>query len=121
MTESREDNARLIISLSGTIDSSNASRIEGEIERIRGNHPCSSIELDCEQLQYASSAGLRVILRLIQEVEDTILTNVSTEMYEILDMTGFTEMTEVRKAYRVISVEGCEVIGRGANGKGVPY
>ena len=32
-------------------------------------------------------------------------------------MTGFTEMMTVEKAYRVISVEGCEVIGQGANGK----
>ena len=26
-------------------------------------------------------------------------------------------MTEVRKAYRVISVEGCELLGQGANGR----
>jgi uncharacterized protein (TIGR02172 family) len=38
-------------------------------------------------------------------------------VYNILDMTGFTDMMEVEKAYRVFSVEGCEVIGQGANGK----
>ena len=32
-------------------------------------------------------------------------------------MTGFTEMVDIQKAYRVISVDGCEVIGQGANGK----
>ena len=32
-------------------------------------------------------------------------------------MTGFTVLLDVRKAYRRISVEGCEVIGSGANGK----
>ena len=31
-------------------------------------------------------------------------------------MTGFTEMMTVEKAYRVVSVEGCEEIGHGANG-----
>ena len=31
-------------------------------------------------------------------------------------MTGFTDMMPVEKAYRVVSVEGCEEIGRGANG-----
>ena len=31
-------------------------------------------------------------------------------------MTGFTEMVDISKAYRVISVDGCEVIGQGANG-----
>ena len=32
-------------------------------------------------------------------------------------MTGFAEMIEIRKAYRTVSVNGCEVIGAGANGK----
>ena len=32
-------------------------------------------------------------------------------------MTGFTEMMPISKAYRRISVDGCEVIGQGANGK----
>jgi len=31
-------------------------------------------------------------------------------------MTGFTQMMTVEKAYRVVSVNGCEEIGRGANG-----
>ena len=58
-----------------------------------------------------------MILRLTQEVEDTVLINVNSELYNILDLTGFTEMMEVHRAYRVLSVEGCEVIGQGANGK----
>ena len=29
------------------------------------------------------------------------------KVYEILDITGFTEMMDVQKAYRKISVEGC--------------
>ena len=74
------------------------------------------VEVDDHPL-YASSAGLRVFLRLMQAVNETVITNVHSELYEILDMTGFTEMTKVRKAYRVISVEGCEAIGQGANGK----
>ena len=31
-------------------------------------------------------------------------------------MTGFTEILDVAKEYRLVSVEGCEEIGRGANG-----
>ena len=46
-----------------------------------------------------------------------MLVNVHQELYNILDMTGFTEMMDVHKAYRVLSVENCEVIGQGANGK----
>ena len=117
MIQGREANGRLVISLSGEIDSTNAPQLEKEINEIRGAHPCDVIELDCGRLKYASSAGLRVFLRLIQQVEHTFLTDVNPEFYEILDMTGFTSLAEVHKAYRVISVEGCEVIGQGANGK----
>ncbi|MBR4501014.1 MAG: phosphotransferase [Clostridia bacterium] len=117
MVQGRMENERLIITLEGEINSFNALQVEKEIHEIREAYPCSSIELDCERLKHASSAGLRIILRLIQQTDNTIITNVHPDMYEILDITGFTEITEVRKAYREFSVDGCEVIGQGANGK----
>ena len=72
--------------------------------------------LDAAALEYISSAGLRVILRIKKSYPELRIINVSSDVYEILDMTGFTEMMPVEKAYRVVSVEGCEEIGRGANG-----
>ena len=117
MVQGREENGKMIITITGKIDSSNANEVGTAIQAFRKQYPCESIVLDCEKLEYSSSAGLRVILRLNQEVEDTVLINVNSELYNILDMTGFTEMMEVRRAYRVLSVEGCEVIGQGANGK----
>ena len=117
MIQGRVENGNLIIALSGVIDSSNAAAVESKLKELYSEHPCNSIELDCDKLEYCTSAGLRVILRLKQSADDTVLTNVHTDLYNIFDMTGFTEMMEVHKAYRVISVEGCEVIGQGANGK----
>lgn len=117
MLKARQEGKKLIISLIGNIDSSNATAVENELRALYDANPCDSVELDCDQLAYSTSAGLRVILRLKQDVDDTVLTNVHSELYNIFDMTGFTEMMEVHKAYRVISVEGCEAIGQGANGK----
>ena len=117
MVQGKTENGKLIIAVSGTIDSSNAKEIDAQIQELRRENPCESIVLDCDELKYATSAGLRVILNLRKEVSDTILTNVHPDMYNILDITGFTEFMEVQKAYRVVSVEGCEVIGQGANGK----
>lgn len=107
----------LVLSLRGHIDSANAPQVEEEIRRLRGENDAKSIEVDCAQLAYISSAGLRVLLRLKKEIGTVTVTNVSAEVYEVFDMTGFTEMMDIRKAYRQISVEGCEVIGQGANGK----
>ena len=111
------ENKVLTIMLPGKIDSGNAAGIEARIQEMRKANPADSIVLDMQSLEYITSAGLRVILRLKQEVDETRIINVPSEIYEILDMTGFTEMMEVQKAYRVFSVEGCEVIGRGANGE----
>ena len=111
------NNNVLTVFLSGHIDSANAAEIEAQIAAGRGKMPSENIIIDAEKLEYISSAGLRIILRIRKEMPDLKIVNVSPEVYEILDMTGFTEMINVEKAYRVISVDGCEVIGQGANGK----
>ena len=113
----RLDKGSLYLALEGHIDSENAARTEREINELRAENPAPAVVFDCGALQYISSAGLRIILRVKKAVPDTRLINVSPEVYEVLEMTGFTEMMEVQKAYRVLSVEGCEVIGQGANGK----
>ena len=105
------------ISLSGRIDSNNASRVEADIlSRLPGAGK-AAVDLEAGGLEYISSAGLRVILHLKKLYPELKITNVSSEVYEILDMTGFTEIMQVDKAYREVSIEGCEEIGRGANGK----
>ena len=106
----------LYINLDGRVDATNASSVEEKIQAIRKENTGLHTVLDLEKLVYISSAGLRILLRLRKEDSELSLINVSTEVYEILDMTGFTEMIDVQKAYRHLSVEGCEVIGKGANG-----
>ena len=115
VTERIEDNV-LYLELSGRIDSSNADQAEELIKAIRGAHPDLQSVLDAENLEYLSSAGLRVVLRMRKDVADLKIINVNTEVYEILDMTGFTDMITVEKAFRRLSLEGCELIAKGANG-----
>ena len=74
------------------------------------------IILDMAELEMITSAGLRVILRLRQTWENMRIINANPDIYDILDMTGFTDMMPVERAYREISLKGCEEIGRGANG-----
>lgn len=113
----RRDKDTLIIELKGHIDSANAGEVEKEINACKESEPCTNMIIDAKELKYISSAGLRVILRLKKEFPDLKVINASSEVYEIFDITGFAEMMTVEKAYREISVEGCEVIGQGANGK----
>ena len=111
-----ENNAFVRIALTGQVDSNNASQVEQEILAQLEGKGTVPLVLDASALRYISSAGLRVLLRLRKNYPDMSITGVSSGVYEILEMTGFTEMMNVEKAYRVVSVEGCEEIGRGANG-----
>ncbi|MBR5740553.1 MAG: anti-sigma factor antagonist, partial [Firmicutes bacterium] len=104
------------IELKGRIDSNNAPQIENEIMEKLAGEKGEPVEIDAAGLEYISSAGLRVLLRIRKSHSDMSIVNTCPEVYEILDMTGFTEMMRVEKAYRVVSVDGCEEIGRGANG-----
>ena len=92
------------------IDSTNAPAIE---EEIMAQLPT---EIDASQLEYISSAGLRVLMKLRKAVGEVTLHNVSIDVYEILDVTGFTSMLTVKKALREISVEGKTILGQGGNG-----
>lgn len=112
----KENGSELTIYFEGHIDSANAKEIEDEISAIKAKARPKKLVIDCENLQYISSAGLRIVLRLMKEIKPISIVNVSSEVYEIFDMTGFTEMAEVHKAYRKVSVDGCEIIGKGANG-----
>ncbi len=104
-----------IIALSGKIDSMNAAQIEASIQQQLSGFS-GDVVLDAANLAYISSAGLRVILRIKKANASTRVVNCNSEVYEIFDMTGFTEMMSISKAYRKLSIDGCEVVGEGANG-----
>ena len=116
ITYKTEDSCMTVF-LKGHIDSANANAVEKEIGEALDRETPDHLVIDAGDLTYISSAGLRILLRLRKEMKDLKVINVSPEVYEIFDMTGFTEILNIQKAYRVISVEGCEVIGQGANGK----
>ena len=106
----------LTVFLEGPVSAANAGEIEKSLNELLRAAPLEHLTVDCEKLDYIASAGLRILLRLKKTVADMELVNVSPDVYEIFEMTGFTEMIRIRKAYRVISVKDCTVIGHGANG-----
>ena len=115
-TKVKQEDGTLTLALTGRIDSGNAAEAERQITEATAGFS-GALVVDIAALEYISSAGLRVILRLKKAYPQMKIINASTEVYEIFDMTGFTEMMDISKAYRRLSVEGCEVIGEGANGK----
>ena len=106
----------LTVYVEGKIDSVNAAQFEADIKNIRSEYPDGGMVMDIENLEYTSSAGLRVFLRTAKSEKNFKVINASAEVYEIFDMTGFSEIMDISKAYRKFSVEGCKVIGKGAKG-----
>ncbi len=115
MNYTQKDGAFTIF-FEGHIDSNNIAETEEEINTILKDYNGDDLILDLLKLTYISSAGLRAVLRLKKKHKNTVLINASSEVYEIFDMTGFTEMMDIQKAYRELSVDGCEQLGQGSNG-----
>ncbi len=103
----------LTVYLSGRMDSVNADGIEIEIfEKLHDVSP-QNVVIDCSDLCYIASAGLRVLLKIGKQVKSLSIENVSRDIYEVLDTTGFTGMFNTHRALREISVEGCKEVGAG--------
>ena len=72
----------------GRIDASRAEEFGRELKALSAGG--ESIQIDMSGLGYISSAGLRVLLKLRREQGELRVFDVSPEVYEILEMTGFT-------------------------------
>lgn len=79
--------------LTGRIESSNAAEWN---EKITGSIPeTGDMILDCKNLSYISSAGIRAIINVYKELKkrgDTIIMkDVSDSVKEVLDLTGVSD------------------------------
>ena len=107
----------LVISLGGRIDSANSTAAEAEILALREEHPEQSLQLDLSNLEYISSSGLRVLLKLQKHEPGGVkLVEVGDVVYNILETTGFNRIFDVRRKPREITIDGYEEMARGATG-----
>ncbi|MBQ2498281.1 MAG: STAS domain-containing protein, partial [Prevotella sp.] len=108
------------ILLTGRLDSTAAATATTLIEKgLADYEPISDLVCDAQDLEYISSAGLRIFLMLAKKYRNFRVTNATQNVYEVFDMTGFTKMMTVERALRRLSIDGLEEIGRG--GVGIVY
>lgn len=119
VNELKTEGSTVSVSVSGRITSSNADDFLNGAKEIVDAHPGCDMIYDLSELEMISSAGLRVFLKLRKSGVNFTIINASAEVYEVFDITGFVQMFDIKKAYRKMSIEGCEKIGAGA--KGVVY
>ena len=97
MVESKRENDTLIITLPERIDASNAAEAESEIESLRDLENQENVILDADKLQYISSAGLRIIIKLVKREKSVTVINVSPAVYDIFEVSGFTNFITIEK------------------------
>ena len=94
----RIDKDILYIAVSGRIDASNASEAEEKIFSIKKEHPGKHVVVDADQLEYISSAGLRVILKAQKAMNaqgSMKVIHVNETIMEVFDITGFVDILTI--------------------------
>ena len=91
------NNDKTTLFLSGRLDSATAPKLHDEL--LPEFDKTLNIELDFSALAYVSSAGLRVLLMGQKTAKakggKLTLTNVSEEIIEVFEMTGFADILNI--------------------------
>ncbi len=90
------EGSKLTIALEGRLDTTTSPQLESEL------HPdidgATELTFDLEQLQYISSAGLRVLLsaqKIMNKQGSMVIKNVCPEIMDIFDVTGFVDILTI--------------------------
>lgn len=100
MTQIIKEGCKTIIMTGERIDTMNAPQFEQDIQPALTDAGVV-LEMDCTNLTYMASSGLRIIQKtmrtVMQQKGQFKMTNVSPEIYKVLAMTGFTKFMKVEK------------------------
>lgn len=110
------ENETPVLYLSGKITSANAAEVESEINALLAARAEKNLVLDLHELNFISSVGIRIILKLAKKFTGLTIRDAASEVFNVLDMTGLTKIIPVTKALRDVSPEGAQIIGKGFAG-----
>lgn len=86
----------LTISLEGRLDTTTAPELDDVLKANLAD--VKNLEFDFSKLEYISSAGLRVLLsaqKVMNKQGNMVVKNVSEEINEIFEVTGFTDILNI--------------------------
>ena len=82
--------------ITGRVDTLTAPNMLTLYERVKSESAVDSVVIDCSELEYISSAGLRVLLIMQKECKSGVkLKSVNSVVNDILEQTGFDSVLEV--------------------------
>lgn len=97
MTITKQENGtELIIAIKGRLDTATAPQLESELKASIGN--TTVLILDLSEIEYISSAGLRVLLfaqRTMNKQGVMKVTHVNETVLEVFEITGFCDILNI--------------------------
>lgn len=94
--EKKRNGETLVVGVAGRLDTNTApdldKAMQSEFDGLK------TLELDFENLEYLSSAGLRVILscqKIMNKQGSMVIKNANSSIKEIFDITGFSEIVNI--------------------------
>lgn len=89
-----KNNGELCVSIEGRLDTITAPDFESFL--IKNTDGVTALTVNCEKLEYVSSAGLRVLLVAQKRMNNVMrLTNVGELVMEVFEMTGFADILTI--------------------------
>ena len=94
--EKKINNDAVTLIVSGRLDTQTAPELENELDSVLGG--IKELTFDFANLEYVSSAGLRVILKAQKAMNaqgSMKLTGVNDSIMEVFDITGFLDILTI--------------------------
>ena len=98
-TQIQENGNQIIAKFSGRLDTSAAIQTAEDVKPLL-EATNTDIILDCDALDYISSSGLRIFLKIRKEASanssKVIVRNINDEISQVFMMTGFVSIFEIQ-------------------------
>ena len=92
----KEQGNELELALSGRLDTTTAPQLESELKQSLNG--ITSLIMDLAELEYLSSAGLRVLLsaqKVMSKQGAMVIRNVNDTIMEVFEITGFVDILTI--------------------------
>lgn len=100
MTQILKEGGKTIIKTGSRIDTLNAGEFENDIQQVLQEAGINLV-MDCADLTYMASSGLRVIQKtmraVMKEKGQFKIVNVNPSIYKVFQMTGFTKFMTIEQ------------------------
>ncbi len=96
--DAEKKDGSLILRLSGRLETTTAPKLKEVVDHeLEG---VSELRIDMKELEYVSSAGLRVLLAASKKMKEKegamVVCRVGDDIMEVFEITGFNEILDIR-------------------------